>query len=300
MATCANITLEKIRCRVTFGTLVFETPDVKSFSVSKSRTALSTSFSASIEVPVGTVFPLSQDLYIASGTEGNLLRIFTGSVLSITTNPSFEDASSFVVNMSGQDKLHELEGKNISRRQRTRGGAMFAAITNVISRSPQKGTSLEVRKHSGGSQRIANKDTNIREHSKLVRTDPLTWDPYGSAKDPDKRDTATDSLSASVAEVRPKAVQLSPGVSALFQIAGTDYDSGDSWSISDTAIATLTDNQDGTAVVTMRGIGEVIVSYTKGDGTTDFIGAGNITSVAVHDHSDLGAGGPAFGVYSSE
>ena len=302
MVTCANITLEKIRARISFGSLVFETPDVQSFSVSRSRSSLAASFNCSLEVPVTTVFPVDQEVVIEAGTEGNLRQIFTGQVLQITINPSFEDAASYVVNMSGQDKFQELEGKTFSRRQRTRGPTTFAAITNVISKSPQKGTSLELRKQSGGSSTIANKDTNLREHSKLVRTDKDNWDPFRTGKDPDTRDPADEVGlgGTTVIDIKPKSVALSPGVSVLFSIQGTDQDSGDFWSIDDPQIASLTDNNDGTALVTMIALGEATISFTKRDGSATFTGKATVVGIPIHDHSSLGAGGPAFGVYGSD
>jgi len=303
MVTCANITLEKIRARISFGSLVFETPDVQSMSVSRARSQLSASFNCSLEVPATTVFPVDQEIIIEAGTEGNLRQIFTGQVLQITVNPSFEDASNYVVNMSGSDKFQELEGKTFSRRQRTRSAATFAAITGVVTKAPQKGTSLELRKQSGGSQTIANRDTNVREHSKLVRTDKDNWDPFRTGKSADNRDpaeAAADAGGVDIIDIKPKSVALSPGVSVLFSIQGTDQDSGDFWSIDDTDIASLKDNGDGTAIVTMKALGEATVSFTKRDGSATFTGKATVVGIPIHDHSSLGAGGPAFGVYGSD
>ena len=300
MVTCANITLEKIRSRISFGSLSFETPDVLSFSVSRSRSQLAASFNCSLEVPATTVFPVDQEVVIEAGTEGNLRQIFTGQVLQITINPSFEDASAYVVNMSGNDKFHELEGKTFSRRQRTRSAATFAAITGVVSKAPQKGTSLELRKQSGGSQRIANKDTNVREHSKLVRTDKDNWDPFRTSKNPEAADAAAEGDSTSIIDIKPKSVALSPGVSVLFSIQGTDQDSGDFWSIDDTDIASIDDRGNGTAIVTMKALGEATISFTKQAESVTFSGKATVVGIPIHDHSSLGAGGPAFGVYGSD
>ncbi len=299
--TCANITLEKIRARISFGSLVFETPDVQSFGVTRSRGQLAASFTCSIEVPSTTVFPADQEIIIEAGTLGNLRQLFVGQVLQITINPSFEDAANYVVNMSGQDKFNELEGKTFSRRQRTRGPTTFAAITNVISKAPQKGTSLELRKQSGGSQKIANKDTNLREHSKLVRTDKDNWDPFRTAKDPDNRDPSDDDTTdTNILDIKPKSVALSPGVSVLFSIQGTTQETGDFWSIDDTDIATLTDNGNGTALVTMRALGEATISFEKRDGSATFTGTATVVGIPIHEHSSLGDGGPAYGVYGAD
>lgn len=302
MVTCANITLEKIRSKIVFGSLEFETPDVISFSVNKSRSSLAATFSCSLKIPVTTVFPTNQDIVIEAGTLGNLKRLITGNVLSISVNPSFEDASAYIVNLSGADRFQEIQGKNISRRQRTRGATTFAAITNLISKAPQKGTSLELRKQSGGSQRILNPDTNIREHSKLVRTDRVGWNPFGTAKDPKQRDQSADiGGTASIIDIKPKTVSLSPGVSVLFEIQGSTYTTGDSWSVSDIKIGTITDQEDGTAIYTQQGLGENTITFTDAStGSSTFIGKATAVGIPIHDHSSLGAGGPAFGVYSSD
>jgi hypothetical protein len=299
MASCANIVLERIRARISFGSLVFETPDIQSFSVSRSRGQLAASFNCSIEVPATTVFPVDQDIVIEAGTLDNMRQIFTGQVLQITVNPSFEDAANYVVNMSGQDRFHELEGKTISRRQRTRGPTTFAAITNVVSKAPQRGISLEVRKQSGGSQTIARPDTNLRENSKLVRTDRISWDPYYTAKDPEAADQSGSESDTSIIDIKPKTVALSPGVSVLFSLQGTSYDTGDFWTIDDEEIATIQDNNDGTALVTMRGLGEATITFTKSGGAT-FTGRATVVGIPIHDHSSLGQGGPAYGVYGSD
>lgn len=309
MASCANITLERIRARVSFGSPddasspKFETPDVKSFTVTKSRGNLSSQFSASIEIPSDFAIPAGEDIVIEAGTEGNLRRIFTGRVLSVTVNPSFEDASSYVVNLSGQDRFHELEGKNISRRQRARGLSSFAAITSISGKAPQKGISLEKRASSGGSGQITNPDTNIREHSKLVRTDRVAWDPFNPAKDPENLEDRTGgSTGQSTIDVKPKSVSLSPGVSVRFNVEGTTYESGDTWTVSDPNIGTIQDQQNGFAIYTQRALGENTITFVKAgaDAGSVFTGKGTATGIPIHDHSSLGQGGPAYAVYGSE
>src|SRR5574338_319709 len=297
MATCTNITLEKIRARISFGTLVFETPYIKSFTVSRSRSALAATFSVSIEVPSTTVFPVGEDIVIEAGVVGDLKRIFTGRVLSVTVNPSFEDAASYIVNLSGADKFKDIEGKNISRRQRARGLSSFAAITGISSQAPQRGLSRERRDHSGGTHRINNPDTNIREHSKLVRTDRVAWDPFNPAKDPqnleDRRQDAAAGGLSDVIDIKPRTVALSPGVAVRYNIEGATYEAGDSWAVSDQTIGTIEDKGDGTAVYTQRALGENTITFTKaGSGTSTFTGKATAVGIPIHDHSSLGEGGP--------
>ncbi len=302
MVTCANITLEKIRAEISFGSLTFETPDVKSFSVNRSRSQLAATFSASIEVPATTIFPVDQDVVIKAGVVGNIQTIFTGKVLNITVNPSFERASTYVVNMSGSDRLQELDGKTLSRRQRARAASTFAAITGVSSKRPQKGISTEKRKQSGGGVKFVNPDTNIREHSKVVRTDRISWDPFQTAKDPENTEGQTAQAGQDVIDIKPKAVSLSPGISVRYNIENATYQEGDSWSVSDTRIGTIVDKKDGTAIYTQLALGENTIQFTQAGGASSstFIGKATAVGIPIHDHSSLGQGGPAFGVYGSD
>lgn len=298
---CTNITLEKVRAEISFGNLVFETPDIKSFSVSRSRGQLAATFSASIEVPATTVFPLDQDVVIRAGVEGDLKAIFTGLVKSVTVNPSFERATTYIVNMSGSDRLQELEGKTISRRQRARAASTFAAITGVSSKRPQKGVSTEKRKQSGGGTKFVNPDTNMREHSKIVRTDRTTWDPFKGAKEPESAEGREASAAGDVIDIKPRAVSLSPGVSVRYNVENATYQSGDSWSVSDSRIGTIRDQGDGSAIYTQLALGENTIQFNRTSSASSlFIGKATAVGIPIHDHSSLGQGGPAFGVYGSD
>ena len=300
MTTCANITLEKIRAELDFGgSLIFVTPDIESFSVQRSRQQLAATFNASITVPADTVFPVGQDVTIRAGTLDNLKTIFTGQVLSIQVNPTFDDATSYMVNISGQDIFHELEGHTFSRRQRTRGQSTFAGITGIASRNPQKGVSYEKRIGNGGTHRLSSETPNVREHSKLVKTDNASWDPFKIAKDPKEAEAISEQLD--VIDIIPKSLSLSPGISARFELQGTTYEAGDTWSVSDDNLATIVDQEDGTAVVTPKASGQFQVIFSKSTGEADlFVGRASVVAIPIHNHRSLGEGGPAFAVYGSE
>lgn len=302
MVSCANITLEKIRAEITIGDKTFETPDIKSFNVTRGRAQLAATFSASIQVPVTQKFATGEQVVIRAGTLGNLKTIFTGRVLSVTVNPAFERADSYVVNLSGADKFQELEGKNISRRQRTRPAQTFAAITQVTPK-PQKGISLDKRigGSGGGSESITSESTNLREHSKVVKTDRPSWDPLHNTKDPEevqRSEGGAAGTTAGVLDIRPKAVALGVGASVRFRLTTVVYEAGDTWTVSDSDVGTITDRQDGTAVYTQKGLGENLITFT--DTSTGQTGTATVVGVPLHDHSSLGQGGPAFGVYASE
>ena len=301
MASCANITIEKIRSEIQIGDKTFVTPDIKSFNVTRSRSSLAATFSASIEVPITQKFATGTDVVIKAGTEGNLQTIFTGSVRSVTVNPAFERATSYVITLSGADKFQELEGKNISRRQRTRAAQTFAAITSVTPR-PQKGISYEVKIGGGpsSSAKLTGPNTLLPEHSKVVTTDRPSYDPLHNAKIPEQSDdtsTATGGATVSASQIRPASVAIPVGGKVRF-ITEVVYAAGDSWSVSDTQIGTIDDRNDGTAIYTQLGLGENVIRFT--DDSAGSVGTATALGIPVHDHSSLGQGGPAFGVYASE
>ena len=98
---------------------------------------------------------------------------------------------------------------------------------------------------------------------------------------------------------KPKAIALSPGVAALYEVQNTTYSSGDTWEVSDETIGTIVDNEDGTATYTQLALGENTITFNNASGST-FVGTATAVGIPVHDHGDLGSGGPAFGVYGSD
>lgn len=301
MASCANITLEKIRAEIQIGDKTFVTPDIKSFNVTRSRSQIAATFSASIEVPITQKFATGEQTVIRAGTEGNLQTIFTGQVRSVTVNPAFERASSYVISLSGSDKFQELDGKNISRRQRTRSAQTFAAITSITKR-PQKGIAYDVRiGGQSGSASVRSEAAKLTEHSKLVQTDRPAYDPLHNAKKPeaidDSQEQAGAGTSGTFIQVRPSSIAIPVGGRVRF-LTNSVYAAGDSWTVSDTRVGTISDRQDGTAIYTQVGLGENVVRFN--DDSLGAVGTATALGIPVHDHSSLGDGGPAFGVYASE
>jgi hypothetical protein len=302
MASCANITLEKIRASIQVGDKTFVTPDIKSFNVTRSRSALAATFSASIEVPITQKFSTGSQIIIKAGTEQAILpTIFTGTVTSVTVNPAFEKAASYIITLSGADRFRDLEGKNISRRQRTRAAQSFAAITSITKR-PQKGIAYDVRiGGSSGPASIRTLDSQLPEDKKVVNTDRPSYDPLHNAKKPEEIDDESGSQSGggtgSIRQVRPSSVAIPVGGKVRF-VTDTSYDSGDSWTVSDEAVGTIEDRQNGTAIYTQIGLGENVVRFN--DSSAGSVGTATALGIPIHDHSSLGQGGPAFGVYASE
>lgn len=302
MASCANITIEKIRAEIQIGDKTFVTPDIKSFNVTRSRSSLAATFSASIEVPITQKFATGTQIVIRAGTEGNLQTIFTGSVKSVTVNPAFERASSYIITLSGSDKFQELEGKNISRRQRTRAAQTFAAITSITKR-PQRGISYDVQVGGGtGTATYTESGLPLSEHSKVVHTDRPSYDPLHNAKKPGEIDDESGAQSggtgsSSIVEIRPSSVAIPVGGKVRFVVNAT-YAAEDSWTVSDSKVGTIADRNNGTAIYTQLGLGENVIKFI--DDSRGAIGTATALGIPVHDHSSLGNGGPAFGVYASE
>ena len=132
LSDCLPIEIEQVRARIVINSYVIETPFVKSFNITKSRTSLSNSFSATIEVPVNASFGgLNGNIYIYAGTKQNYLnrKIFTGTIRQVTANPSPGKPNYMLLNISGNDKMYKLENKRFSRRIPTDGPGVFVTIT---------------------------------------------------------------------------------------------------------------------------------------------------------------------------
>jgi hypothetical protein len=302
MPTCANITIEKIRAEIQIGDKTFVTPDIKSFNVTRSRSQLASSFSASIEVPVTQKFATGQEIVIRAGTEGNLQTIFTGQIRSVTVNPAFERATSYIINLSGADRFVELEGKNISRRQRSRSATSFAAITSVTKR-PQRGIAYDVRiGGQSGPASIRSTDTPLGANSKVVSTDRPSYDPLHNTKKPEALapDEARGNTGGgtNTTQIRPSSLAIPVTGQARFIIYNAVYEAGDTWAVSDENIGTIQDLQNGQGIYTQLGLGENTITFS--DASRGTVSVATTVGIPVHDHSNLGNGGPAFGVYASE
>jgi hypothetical protein len=113
----------------------------------------------------------------------------------------------------------------------------------------------------------------------------------------DESGSQSGGTTASAIEVRPAAVAIPVGGKVRF-IASSTYAEGDRWEVSDTKVGTIQDRNDGTAIYTQLGLGENVVRFI--DDSRGAVGTATALGIPIHDHSSLGQGGPAFGVYASE
>lgn len=169
MVSCLGIRNEKIRATIELSGVTVRTPYVKSFSVDQARQRLTTTFSATVEIPVSSSFIAGSDVVIYAGLKDQEEKIFTGVIKTITTQPSFDKAGYFVLSISGVDRLGELEGKTFSRRLKSDGFSVFVSIDSGPANRPSRGVSIDKRiwggKHTTGS---FTPKPESSEHTKLT------------------------------------------------------------------------------------------------------------------------------------
>jgi hypothetical protein len=141
----ATIDLVKVRAKIEMGSLKIETPYIQSFSVKKSRGAIST-FDASLKVEAGKVSGAitGSKVIIHAGVKNNLNKIFTGMVRQAKISPCFDDPQFVLLSVSGSDDLILLNGKKYSRRCRATK-SKYVTITGVV-RAGLKTTGLNYEK----------------------------------------------------------------------------------------------------------------------------------------------------------
>ena len=128
----ATIEQVKVRARIEIGSLKVETPYIQSFSVKKSRGAIST-FDASLKISHEDVSGVitGSKVVIYAGVKGGLKKIFTGMVRSAKISPCFDDPQFVLISISGSDNLILLNGKKYTRRCRVTK-SKYVTITGVV------------------------------------------------------------------------------------------------------------------------------------------------------------------------
>jgi len=127
-----------IRAQIyTGGVLLAQTPYISNFSVNKSRGQFST-FSASVKIKAEEFAFITKDISIYAGPKDNIIKIFTGNIKKAVPNPSWDDPSYLIVNLTGTDALAELEDKKFTRRQ-TYSKNSWAKIDSIVRKGPKSG-----------------------------------------------------------------------------------------------------------------------------------------------------------------
>jgi hypothetical protein len=111
---------QRVRASINFAGRTFNTPDIVSFSVNRSRGQMSAQFSVSVKVPYSDLSTMSAApesiITITAGFEGALKPVFKGIIRKCSFSPIRQDASKVMMNLSGNDFLSVLEGQKITRR----------------------------------------------------------------------------------------------------------------------------------------------------------------------------------------
>jgi hypothetical protein len=149
-----GIEVTAIRAKVTFGTVVVETPYILSFGVSKSRNSSST-FNAAVKILTDDLGNITDNnIVIEAGVLDDLNTIFTGYVLRTAPSPCWEDPNYVTLNISGSDILYRLQNEKYTRRQIAKQNK-WAAIDSVTKKADKgaqfKLINSEVLVTTGGS-----------------------------------------------------------------------------------------------------------------------------------------------------
>ena len=184
-----------IRARITFPDDEFEveTPYILSFNVSKTRNSPS-SFNASVKVKGDTLNRLTSNLIIIEAGELDALKkIFTGYILQATPSPCWEDPTYVILNISGSDILHRMQGEKFTRRQITSFNK-WALITGVAQKTKK-----------GAQFMLANKQT-------LNSTEDFQTDEQKAGKDKPPVDASTTPQHTTSDRKNPPDVTVSEAV----------------------------------------------------------------------------------------
>lgn len=127
-----SITMIKIRAKITIGSLVVQTPFIRSFSVNKTRGQVS-NFNAVLKVPYEEVADniTGNNVVIEAGENSPNIKVFTGMVRQAKISPCFDDPHFVDLSVSGTDKLVHLQGKKFTRRCRSTRTS-YVTINSVV------------------------------------------------------------------------------------------------------------------------------------------------------------------------
>ena len=132
-----SVTEVHVRAKIVFVGLTVETPYVLSFNVTRSRGNMCATCSASMKIPSSSEVNGLGKIEIYAGKNSASNTIFTGYIRKITINPCREDSDFVIVNVSGRDGMHVLEGERYTRRQPAVSLSRYGMITSVVASNDQ-------------------------------------------------------------------------------------------------------------------------------------------------------------------
>jgi hypothetical protein len=129
----------KVRASINIGNIDVVTPYILSFSVNKARGQIST-FSAKLKVEGSVVASTAIKEYvkIKAGVGGASNTIFSGIIIQVSISPCWDDPNFVIMDVSGADCIHLLQGKKYTRRV-TADTASWVSIDGVARRGVRGG-----------------------------------------------------------------------------------------------------------------------------------------------------------------
>jgi len=311
-----DIRREKIRARISVGGYMVETPDIKSFTVSRSRAQMVSTMDATMEVDpdFSNSVDIEDAVWIEAGADGTYNRIFTGYITAIKVSPAWDKKDKIIVNISGRDVFYRLEGKGFSRRNPFRSTGRWVGIRGIV----KKGHSLDV--EAGGRPT----KTGVKSQPDLHLTGTTSPNVITT---PDIIDLAVTNP-RQVRAARP-SIQMEPDIAYInagdevnvmvSETRNPQYDYGtyytaaktnvaDYWKADDPAYCNITPDQTDprkarikVSKSTFPGVSFGVTFYSD---KVDLASGRELTgrvvfmSVIPHTHESMMQGGPAFGTFA--
>ena len=170
MAGNCGLTTVKASAKIKVGGYTASTPNILSISVNRSRGQLVSS--------CAVVFMVEGEINLDAGAPLVIYfyneLVWTGVAKRINISPSLRCAGEVIVKLQGEDILHKLENRNITRRQKLAGLGPLAFITSVHKRTtmgfddpPSNRHDIS---HSSSPVEVLVPTINMREHTQFSQT----------------------------------------------------------------------------------------------------------------------------------
>jgi hypothetical protein len=328
----SGIKRESIRAKITFNNYIWKTPDVKSFNINMSRESLSNTFSVSLSVTQSETSAIQAAFASIGEEEGRIIiemaytddesipteyvTLFTGYVRQSSVRRSFVTPGNFIVDLSGNDALYKLENRTYSRRVFDDNLGVFALITGVVRKGQgaRHTTTTEMKFRASGRGRSDTGDTS--GHAGEPRIPEHVTKPHRANRAPDfARPGSSGGVGATTTTgelvIVPSILVMAPGQSATFVCASGCTAGGDdayTWSVDTPAAGGIMEGSEVRQALNQGNPASGVVYKQLAfmnnvlrltDNSTGYKGKALILTMAIHDHSSIGQGGPAFGVYAT-
>lgn len=337
--TGTDIRRESIRARVEYAGRTWDTPWVKSFNVNLTREQLSNTCSVSVmvrkeDLPGADSFtpPSSTDIeglnvgaikvyvaYSESGVPSNFKQLFTGYVRQLNVRRAFSHPNAYILDISANDIMYKLENRNYSRRVTSPGLGTFAVITGVVRKGFGGYHSLKTsayQRRGSGRSNIQVIDTQAPGRPSIDGNIARFASMKANFGKPSSLGDRGGTTSSDELVISPSMQVMAPGQIIDFICAtgcsdnsSPSCDDAYTWSVDTVAAGGIWDGSTALATFdhctpTAEGVSYKHAAFMNNvlrltENSTGRTGDAMILTTSVHDHSTLGEGGPAFGVYAT-